>query len=252
MSRAPRFDPFEAPLRSGRLVRRYKRFLADIELEDGVQVTAHCPNSGSMLGLKEPGSPCRLRPVDDPKRKLAWTWELVSPDGGATWVGINTMRPNQVVEWAVREGLVPGLTADHGLRREVRYGTGSRIDLLLGDEARGRTYVEVKNTTLAAEAADGTADRAGTALFPDAVTARGAKHMDELAAMRAEGHDAVVVFFVNRSDRHRFAVARDIDPAYGAAFDRAVEAGVRMLPLGMDAGPDGWRVRGILPVDDAA
>lgn len=249
-----RFDPFEAPLRAGRLVRRYKRFLADIVLDDGRQVTAHCPNSGSMLGLKAPASPCRVRPVDDPKRKLKWTWELVSPDDGGTWVGINTQRPNDAVEWAVREGLVPGLAADAGLRREVRYGTNSRIDLLLGSEGAGRTYVEVKNTTLAAHdpgvAAAEPGRPPGTALFPDAVTARGAKHMDELAAMRADGHDAAVVFFVNRADCDRFAVARALDPAYGEAFDRARDAGVRMVPLGMDVGPDGWRVRGVLPLDD--
>jgi sugar fermentation stimulation protein A len=247
----PRFDPFESPLVPATLVRRYKRFLADMELADGTEVTAHCPNSGSMLGMREPGSPCWLRHVPDPKRSLKWTWELVSPDGGATWVGCNTQRPNQVVEWAIREGLVPGLSAAAGLRREVKYGLGSRIDLLLGEEGAGLTYVEIKNTTLAyrhgaAELAAGPGPH--TAAFPDAVTTRGAKHMDELVAMRQAGHDAAVVFLVNRSDCDRFAVARGIDPAYGAAFDRAVAAGVRMVPLGMAVGPDGWRVQGVLPV----
>lgn len=226
---------------AGVLQRRYKRFLADITLDDGRQVTAHCPNPGAMLGMKEPGSPVWLRHVPSPRRRLHWTWELVSPDGGATWVGCNTHRPNPVLEWAIRIGEVPGLDAARGLRREVPYGANSRIDILLGGaDGRGRlTYVEAKNTTLA----DGR-----TARFPDAVTVRGAKHMDELAAVVAEGHDAAVVFFVNRGDGDRFAPARDIDPAYGAAFDRALDAGVRMIPLGMDVGPDGWRVRGVLPL----
>lgn len=239
---APRFDPFESPLHQGTLVRRYKRFLADITLDDGTAITAHCPNSGSMLGMREPGSPVYVRHVPDPKRRLQWTWELVCPDGGRTWVGCNTHRPNQVVEWAIREGLVPGLSAAHGLRREVPYGHRSRIDLLLGDGERGLTYVEVKNTTLA---------RQGVALFPDAVTQRGAKHMDGLVAMRAEGHDAAVVFLVNRADCDRFGVARDIDPVYAEAFDRAAAAGVRVVPLGVAVGPDGWTVRGVLPVATA-
>lgn len=233
-----RFSPFESPLQHGTLVRRYKRFLADITLTDGTEVTAHCPNSGSMLGMREPGSEVMVRHVDDPKRKLQWTWELVKPLDTDCWVGCNTQRPNQVVEWAITEGRVPGLSATHGLCREVKYGQNSRIDLLLGDADSGTTYVEVKNTTLA---------RGGVAEFPDAVTARGAKHMDELAAMVQEGHRAVVLFFVNRADTDRFDVARDIDPAYGDAFDRALDAGVEALPLGMDVGPDGWTVRGVLP-----
>lgn len=233
-----RFHPFESELVSGTLVKRYKRFLADITLTDGTEVTAHCPNSGSMLGMREPGSEVMVRHVDDPKRKLQWTWELVKPVDADCWVGCNTHRPNQVVEWAIASGQVSGLSADQGLRREVKYGTNSRIDLLLGNEEHGLTYVEVKNTTLA----DGE-----LALFPDAVTARGAKHMDELAAMVNEGHRAVVVFLVNRADTHRFDVARHIDPAYGDAFDRALDAGVEALPLGMDVDPHGWTVRGILP-----
>ncbi len=229
--------PFDHPLHAGTLVKRYKRFLADIRLDDGTDVTAHCPNSGSMLGMKETGSKVMLRHVPDPKRKLKWTWELVQPPG-ESWVGCNTMRPNPVVEALIAAGKVPGLSAQHGMRREVKYGTNSRIDLLLGDDETGLTYVEIKNTTLA---------RDGVALFPDAVTARGAKHMDELATVRRAGHDAVVVFFVNRSDCDRFDVARDIDPAYGDAFDRAMDAGVRALPLGMDVSPEGWTVRGELP-----
>ncbi len=247
------FSPYESPLRLGTLDLRYKRFLADITLDDGEKILAHCPNSGSMLGMKEPGSPVAVRHVADPKRKLQWTWELVQPKGLDTWVGCNTHRPNQVVRWAIEQGQVPGLSAADGLRPEQKYGTNSRIDFLLGNEDAGFTYVEVKNTTLAYQT--GTNEPAAepgthTAAFPDAVTARGAKHMDELVAMREEGHEAAVVFLVNRADCDRFTVARDIDPAYGAAFDRAVEAGVRMIPLGMDVELDGWSVRGVLPMDE--
>ena len=255
----------DGPLREGRLVRRYKRFLADIEL-DGEAITAHCPNSGSMLGMDDPGSPVLVRHVPDPKRKLKWTWEMVQVDGA--WVGCNTARPNEVVRRAIEAGLVPGLDASHGIRPEVRYGTNSRIDLLLGDEEHGLTYVEIKNTTLARdvgapraepgplwqtakEVRDGYPVGRGSgphvATFPDAITARGAKHMDELAAVVDAGHQAAVVFFVHRGDCDRFDVARDIDPAYAAAFDRAVDAGVQVIPLGVDPGPEGWRIRGVLP-----
>ncbi len=233
-----RFDPFGAPLVPGCLVRRYKRFLADVELADGSVVTAHCPNSGSMMGLREPGFQILLSPQDAPTRRLKWTWELVSPDAGRTWVGCNTMRPNQVVEHLLRLGLVPGFDASRGLRREVPYGQSSRIDLLLGDEASGLTYVEVKNATL---------ERDGVACFPDAVTERGAKHMAELSRMVKIGHGAAVVFFVNRGDCDAFSVARDIDPVYGRAFDAAVRSGVRMVPLGMEVTAKGWKVRGVLP-----
>ncbi len=236
-----RFDPFEASLETGVLERRYKRFLADVILDDGQEVTVHCPNSGSMMGMAEPGMQVAVRHVPDPARKLKWTWELVDPGDGAGWVGCNTHRPNHIVQWAIESGHVPGLTADAGLRGEVKYGLEgrSRIDLLLGDEDTGLTYVEVKNTTLA---------RDGVGLFPDAVTARGTKHMHELVHMVREGHDAAVVFLVNRSDCDAFGVARDIDPAYGAAFDAARDAGVQMMPLGVAPGLDGWKLRGLLPL----
>jgi sugar fermentation stimulation protein A len=232
------FNPYESPLLPGKLVKRYKRFLADIELDDGTEITAHCPNSGSMLGMREPGSEVMVRHVPDPNRKLKWTWELVKPIGTDCWVGCNTHRPNQVVEWAITQGLVPGMTAANGLRREVKYGVNSRIDILLGDEATGITYVEVKNATMAQD---------GLARFPDAVTSRGAKHMNELAQMVKDGHRSVVVFLVNRADCDYFEVARDIDPAYAVAFDEALSVGVEVIPLGVDASPVGWNVRGVLP-----
>lgn len=239
------YCPFPRPLVEGRLVRRHKRFLADVEL-DGRVVTAHCANSGSMLGMRREGSPVQVLDVAHPRRKLAWSLEMVHAGG---WVGCNTMRPNAAVEWAIGHGLVPGVGPGE-LRREVPYGKNSRIDLLVGDH-----HVEVKNTTLARPPpGDGDGDDprldapAGTALFPDAVTARGAKHMRELAAVAAAGRPATVVFFVNRGDCDRFAVARRIDPAYAQAFDAARGAGVQMVPLGMDVSPEGWRVRGPLPV----
>lgn len=235
-----RYEPYNPPLVAGRLVRRYKRFLADVELEDGRLITAHCPNSGSMMGMSEPGSDVMVRHVPDPKRKLKWTWELVRPPGTG-WVGCNTARPNDIVRWAIETGQVPGLSAATGLRTEVKYGRNSRIDILLGPDDDA-CYVEVKNTTLAAE---------GVARFPDAVTARGAKHMQELADMVAAGHRAVVVFLVNRADCRRFEVARDIDATYAAAFDAARAAGVEAMALGVTPDPDGWAVHGLLPIRDA-
>lgn len=231
------FKPFQE-LHSGVLVQRYKRFLADIRLDSGEEITAHCPNSGSMLGMKEPGSKVLVRHVPDPKRKLKWTWEFVHPPG-EVWVCCNTHRPNEVVEWAINTDQIPGLSTASGLRREVKYGENSRIDILLGTKETGLTYVEVKNTTLRVD---------GQARFPDAVTTRGAKHMRELAAMVAEGHRAVVVFLVNREDCDSFDVARDIDHAYAADFDAAIAEGVEAIPLGVKCGPDGWEVRGVLPI----
>lgn len=246
MTAGGRIDPFGGALVPATLVRRHKRFLADMLLADGTPAVAHCANSGSMLGLAEPGMECLLRPAAGPTRTLAWSWELVRPRPGGCWVGVNTARPNQVVGELLRRGAVPGLRKGP-VRREVRYGReGSRVDFVLGSGdpgGGGLTFVEVKNTTL---------ERDGVALFPDAVTERGAKHMRELAAMARQGHDAAVVFFVNRADAHAFAVARDIDPAYARAFGRALRAGVQAIPLGMEAGPDGWAVRGVLPFATAS
>lgn len=237
-----RYHPWDRDLVPGVLVRRYKRFLADVELEDGRMVTAHCPNPGSMLGMAEPGIPVRLLPVDDPRRKLPWTWELVRPAGDA-WVAVNTMRANAVAAWAIGQGVVPGVERDVALRREVPYGVGSRVDFVASraGEAGGRdTFIEVKSTTLA----DG-----GVARFPDAVTARGTRHMQELAAVVEAGHDAMVLFLVNRGDCDRFEPAADIDPAYAEALRAAVDAGVQAVALGTSVDETGWAVRGPLPVN---
>jgi len=209
---------FSAPLVAGRLVRRYKRFLADVILDDGSEITAHCANSGSMLSLARPGARVWLLASADPKRKLAWSWKLEDVDGAL--VCIDTAHPNAIVAEAITAGRIPALAGWASLRREVKYGKNSRIDLLLEDEVRGRAYVEVKNVTLMRTP--------GLAEFPDAVTSRGAKHLDELADMVAAGHRAVMVYLVNRPDCDRFALAADIDPAYARGFAAARARGVEI------------------------
>ncbi|EEA95941.1 DNA/RNA nuclease SfsA [Pseudovibrio sp. JE062] len=214
---------FDVPLVTGRLIKRYKRFLADVTLDEGgAEITAHCANSGSMMGLKEPGIKVWLTPNDDPKRKLKYSWEMLEIDGAM--VGINTSRPNGLVEEAIEAGRIPELTGYDKLRREVKYGKNSRIDILLEGEGDKRIYVEVKNVTLARE--DGVAE------FPDAVTARGAKHLDELSDMVREGHRAAMVFLIQRDDCDALVLARDIDRKYGEAFDAAVKAGVEVYAIG--------------------
>ncbi len=210
---------FPDPLIRGRLLRRYKRFLADVELDSGETVTAHCANSGSMLGVKEPGAEVWLSPARNPNRKLKFTWELIRADGGL--VGINTGHPNGLVAEGIRAGAIPELAGYAGLRREVKYGRNSRIDILLEDAGRPPCYVEVKNVHLMRQP--------GLAEFPDSVTARGAKHLDELAGMVAAGHRAVMVYLVQRGDCDRVRMAADIDPAYDAALTRALGNGVEAI-----------------------
>ena len=213
---------FPDPLIRGRLVKRYKRFLADVELEGGEIVTAHCANSGSMLHVKEPGSEVWLSPARNPDRKLRYTWELIKI--GDTFVGINTALPNGIVEEAIFAGKIPELKGYKSLRREVKYGKNSRIDILLEDPSRPKCYVEVKNVTLkrGLEASD-------LVEFPDSVTTRGAKHLAELSDMIAQGHRSVMVYLVQRQDGGAFTIAADIDPDYKAALDKAISAGVEIL-----------------------
>ena len=201
------------------LVKRYKRFLSDHRLESGEVITASCPNTGTMLGLTTPGSATWLVHAPSPTRKYDYRWELIEDEG--TWVGINTGRPNALVEEAIRAGVIKELAGYADLRQEVKYGTNSRIDLLLEDPGRPQAFVEVKNCHLRREA--------GLAEFPDSITTRGAKHLDELAAQVALGHRAVMVFCVQRADCDHFDVAADIDPGYAAAFQRARAAGVEAL-----------------------
>jgi len=209
---------FSAPLVPARLVKRHKRFLAEVVLDGGEAVTAHCANSGSMLSLARPGARVWLQKSDDPKRKLAWSWKLEEVDGAL--VCIDTGHPNTIVAEAIAAGAIPSLAGWATLRREVKYGKNSRIDILLDDETRGRVYVEVKNVTLMRTP--------GLAEFPDAVTSRGAKHLEELADMVAEGHRAVMVYLVNRPDGDRFALAADIDPTYAKGFETARARGVEI------------------------
>lgn len=235
---------FPSPLLRGRLVKRYKRFLADVTLDDGSEVTATCPNTGSMRGLTEPGSVVWLSESDSPTRKYRHTWEMIEADigGGPTLVGINTSHPNRIVAEAVKAGLVAPLTGYGGLRREVKYGINSRIDLLLEDPAKGHCYVEVKNVHLMRTA--------GLAEFPDSVTERGAKHLEELANMVGEGHRAVMVFLIQRGDAGRLSLAADIDPRYAEAFTLARQAGVEALALRCRLSPEAIALEGEVPIVD--
>lgn len=216
---------FPTPLVRGRLVQRYKRFLADVVLDTGEAITAACPNTGTMLGLTAPGSAVWLSRSDKAGRKYAHTWELIEADvgGGPQLVGINTGLPNKLVAEAITGGRVKELQGYGGLRREVRYGVNSRIDMLLEETGRAPCYVEVKNVHMMR--------RAGLAEFPDCRTERGVKHLVELGHMAAAGNRAVMVFLIQRADAERFSLAGDIDPTYAAAFATAAAAGVEALAL---------------------
>ncbi|MEL6375363.1 MAG: DNA/RNA nuclease SfsA [Pseudomonadota bacterium] len=247
---------FATPLQRGTLLKRYKRFLADITLDTGETITASCPNTGSMKGLSDPGLGVWVSQSDSPTRKYRHTLELVEVDaqGDAadaaslgsdgrtpTFVGINTGRPNAIVEEAVLARRIATLKGYRDLKREQKYGVNSRIDLLLSDPRKGTCYVEVKNVHLVRQAR--------LAEFPDSVTARGAKHLAELASMVAQGHRAVMVFLVQRADVTRLKLARDIDEAYGAAYDAACAAGVEGLALRCRVTPEGIEVERKIPVE---
>ena len=206
------------PVVLGTFIKRYKRFLTDVQLEDGSILTAHCPNTGSMKGCLEEGARVALRDSEDPKRKLRHTFQSI--EVGGTWVNVDTGLPNALAFEAVEAGAIEALVGYESARREVKYGKNSRIDLLLEDPARGRAYVEVKNTTLA---------EGGLARFPDAVTARGLKHLEELAGVVAEGHRGVMLYCVSRGDVEAFSPADDIDPAYSAKLREVAGAGVELL-----------------------
>ena len=235
---------FPDPLIRGRLIRRYKRFLADVELEDGAKagevVTAHCANPGSMLSVNEPGSEVWLSPAHNPERKLKFTWELIRV--GGSLVGINTQLPNAIVAEAVEAGKFPELRGYPSLRREVKYGENSRIDLLLENDG-DKCYVEVKNVTMKRDLA-----KDAPAEFPDAVTARGAKHLVELATMVGLGHRAVMFYLVQRQDAKTFAIAQDIDPVYAKGLAVARKAGVEVLCYGCKLSKSEIRIDSPLPL----
>ncbi len=230
---------FTDPLMEARLIRRYKRFLADIEWPDGTTTTVHCPNPGAMLGLDAPGSRVFVSRSPNLKRKYPLTLELVEADG--TLVGINTGLPNRLAEEAIAAGVIAELAGYGILRREVRYGQRSRIDILLQHPGRPACYVEVKNVHLSR--------RPGLMEFPDCVTARGARHLDELADQAAAGHRAVMLFIVQRADGLRFNLAHDIDPDYAAAFRRARRRRVEALAYSCTVSASQIAVTTKLPID---
>lgn len=230
---------FGTPLVPGRLRRRWMRFLSEVELETGEVVRAHCPNPGAMLGLKERGLRVWLEPNDDPKKKLNYGWRLAELPGGH-WAGIDTSVPNRVVGEALRAGQVAELAAYGTVRAEVTYGTRSRVDFLLSGPGLPDAYVEVKNVHLR---------RTGDwAEFPDSVTTRGARHLEELTAMVAAGHRAVMLYLVQRTDCARLGFAADLDPAYADAVARAHRAGVEMIAYGTEISPRGVTLAAPLPV----
>jgi sugar fermentation stimulation protein A len=214
---------FPTQLIPATLVKRYKRFLADVILPGGEEITAHVVNPGAMTGLAAPGSKVWLSKSDRPTRKLAYSWELVEADfgGGAELVGVNTAHPNAIVAEAIASQAIPEIADYSIVRREVKYGKNSRVDFLLEEPGRAACYVEIKNVHLMRQR--------GLAEFPDSVTARGAKHLAELSGMVANGHRAVMLYLIQIGSAASFDIARDIDPAYGAAFVKARAAGVEAI-----------------------
>jgi sugar fermentation stimulation protein A len=219
---------FAEPLTEGRLIRRYKRFLADVAFMDGTVDTVHCANPGAMTGVAEPGMRIFLSRSAKASRKLPWSWELV--EAGGALIGINTIHPNRLAAEAITASAVAELNGYDALRREVRYGLRSRVDLVLTAAGRPDAYVEVKNAHLSRTR--------GLAEFPDSVTQRGARHLAELSRVVANGGRAAMLYVIQRNDADRFALARDIDPAYAAAFDRARSAGVEMLAYACELSRD--------------
>jgi sugar fermentation stimulation protein A len=228
---------FDAPLLPGRLIRRYKRFLADVRLDDDTVVTAHCPNPGTMKGCHRPGGRVLLSESDNPKRKLAYTWELARM--GRIWVGVNTLRTNRVVGEALARRRIPEVADYPEIRAEVAMGDRRRVDFLLRDEDR-LCYLEVKNVSLAVD---------GVARFPDAVTARGTAHLLELSERVREGHRAVMLYMVNRGDCDRAGPARDIDPVYAENLEAAVAVGVTTLAYRARVGKNGITLADRIPFE---
>jgi sugar fermentation stimulation protein A len=233
---------FSSPLIPATLIRRYKRFLADVTLADGSETTVHVANPGSMLGLVMPGTRVFLSRSESKGRKLPLSWELVEVDFGAgpELVGVNTGWPNRLVEEAIASGKLPALAGYPRLRREVKYAKASRVDFLLERDGAPSCFVEVKNVHMMRSP--------GRAEFPDCVTARGARHLDDLAAEVADGHRAVMVYLVQIGSSESVSFARDIDPAYGAAFDRARAAGVEAYAIACRIALDGIEAERPIPV----
>ena len=231
---------FDPPLIPATLIRRYKRFLFDAELESGELITGSCPNTGSMRGLTRPGSRCYLTRHSGGTRKYPHALELVEADN--TLVGINTGRPNRLVEDAIDEGLIGSLGTYAERKREQKYGINSRIDILLQDPVKGLAYVEVKNVHFRRHE--------GLAEFPDSVTTRGAKHLEELGDMVEAGHRAIMVYLIQRGDVDRLRLCRDLDPAYASAFNRAMSRGVEACAIRCDITPEQIRAETMVPVEE--
>jgi sugar fermentation stimulation protein A len=235
---------FPTTLVQGRLIQRYKRFLADIELEDGSVITAHCPNPGAMIGLNMPGLTCWLSYDTNPKRKLPYTWELVEVPGEKpgefVMCGLNTMHPNRLVAEALAADHFPELTGYASHRREVRYGANSRVDFLLEAPDRAPCWLEVKNCHLR---------RAGTlAEFPDCVAARSLKHLRELTARVEAGQRAVMLFVIQRMDCDAFAACADLDPAYARGLTEAAANGVEVLAYACEITTEAVRIDRPVPL----
>ncbi|MCF6220503.1 MAG: DNA/RNA nuclease SfsA [Robiginitomaculum sp.] len=223
---------FASPLIEGRLVSRYKRFFADIELADGSIVTAHCANTGSMAGLKDAGNRVWIEPADNPKRKLKYDWRIIEIGQGAekALVGVHTAWPNKIVEEALNNQHIPELAGYGSLRREVKYGENSRIDFLLESAGRRPCYIEVKSITFSRTQ--------GLAEFPDSPSVRATKHVGELTNMVTSGARAVMLYVVQRDDCDRFSIAADVDPKYQAAITTAHKAGVESLCYACTLSPE--------------
>ncbi len=231
---------FSSSLIPATLIRRYKRFLADVTLETGDEVTVHTPNTGAMLGCAEPGSRVWLRHSGNPARKYPLGWELSTSETG-TLIGVNTHLANQLVQEGIATGAIEELQGYESLRREVGYGDeGSRIDLLLQHAARPACYIEVKNVTLLRDA--------GVAAFPDAVSQRGSKHLRELMRLVPRGYRAVLLFCVQRADAEVIEPARDIDPVYADTLAMAVKQGVEVLAYRAEVSPTEIRLQTRLPL----
>ncbi len=224
---------FPAPLSHGVLVSRYKRFFADVTLDSGEEITAHCPNPGAMLGVNTPGLGVWLSKSDDPKRKLAHTLEMVETAGGCL-AGVNTMLPNRLVAEALAAGAIPELTGYEVHRREVKYGQASRVDFLLETGTGERCWLEIKNCHLSRTPP--------LAEFPDCVAARSTKHLGELEAMVRAGDRAVALFVVQRTDCDAFSACHDLDPAFATALERVADAGVEVLVYGCEMSPAAIRI----------
>jgi sugar fermentation stimulation protein A len=225
------------PLISGVLVKRYKRFLADVELETGEKLTAHCPNSGSMKGCAIPGSKVWLSQSDNPKRKYRHTWELAKIPG--TLIGINTLLPNKLVKQSIENGLIDRLKGYEHVKAEVKTSSHTRLDLLLETENNQKCYVEIKNCTMVEN---------GVAMFPDAVTTRGQKHLDELSSLVSKGNRGVIFFLIQRTDARVFKPAEHIDKIYAKKLRDAVQNGVEIIAMDTTINTEMISIKNTIPV----